>query len=107
MNFEDVVPNTIWVLQLSSFHNDLRIQKERLRAWGKIWSDASALHPLNIDVLLNRAGIGDLVLSIMETINATLDEVRWSLSVLDKSRSRISQDQKGRARRMPTASLDP
>ena len=52
----------------------LRIQKDRLIAWGLEWADSSASHAGDIDDSLDRAGISDLVESIMTSINELLDE---------------------------------
>ena len=53
----------------------LRIQKDRLIAWGIQWADRStAAHAGDIDKPLDQAGIGDLVASIMSSIKELLDE---------------------------------
>ena len=50
----------------------LRIQKDRLIAWGIQWSDRSRED--DIDGALGRAGINDLVASIMDSIKYLLEE---------------------------------
>ena len=60
--------------QSSSNDRKLRIQKDRLIAWGLEWADSSASHAGDIDGSLDRAGISDLVESIMTSINELLDE---------------------------------
>ena len=60
--------------QSSSTDRRLRIQKDRLIAWGLEWADSSASHAGDIDDSLDRAGISDLVESIMTSINELLDE---------------------------------
>ena len=60
--------------QSSPTDRKLRIQKDRLIAWGLEWADSSASHAGDIDGSLDRAGISDLVESIMTSINELLDE---------------------------------
>ncbi|MCJ1449254.1 MAG: hypothetical protein MMC23_009774 [Stictis urceolatum] len=61
--------------ELSPLHLKLRIQKDRLIAWGIQWSDRStAAQAGDIDDSLDRAGISDLVASIMCSIRDLLDE---------------------------------
>ena len=60
--------------ELSSIHLKLRTQKDRLIAWGLEWADASSAHSGDIDGSLGRAGISDLVASIMCSIRELLDE---------------------------------
>lgn len=66
--------NNITNPQLSSLHLKLRIQKDRLVAWGLEWADANAAQSGDIDDSLDRAGISDLVASIMSSIQELLDE---------------------------------
>ena len=49
-------------------HTKLRIQKDRLFAWGLEWADSNAAPEADIDGSLDRAGISDLVESIMSCI---------------------------------------
>ncbi|KAI9665423.1 MAG: hypothetical protein M1829_005702 [Trizodia sp. TS-e1964] len=58
--------------ELSALHRKLRIQKDRLITWGLDWSDTSAAG--DIDESLERAGLGDVVGSIMITIKDLLGE---------------------------------
>lgn len=60
--------------QWSSLHRKLRIQKDRLFAWGLEWRDSGAAQSSDIDGSLDRAGISDLVASIMSSINELLEE---------------------------------
>lgn len=61
--------------EASHLHLKLRIQKDRLIAWGIQWSDRStAAYAGDIDGSLDRAGISDLVASIMCSIRELLDE---------------------------------
>lgn len=60
--------------QSAATDRKLRIQKDRLIAWGLEWADSSASQMGDIDNSLDRAGISDLVESIMTSINELLDE---------------------------------
>ncbi|KAA6411656.1 MAG: hypothetical protein FRX48_04937 [Lasallia pustulata] len=60
--------------QSSSIYRKLRIQKDRLVAWGLEWCDSNAAYAGDIDGSLDRAGISDLVASIMSSIKDLLDE---------------------------------
>ena len=77
--------------ELSHLHLKLRIQKDRLIAWGIQWSDRStAAHGGDIDQSLDKAGISDLVASIMCSIRELLDEAE-SLQPLGPT-TEVSQD---------------
>lgn len=73
-SYEHVVQSNNTNPQLSSLHIKLRIQKDRLVAWGLEWADSNANQSGDIDGSLDRAGISDLVASIMSTIRELLDE---------------------------------
>ena len=75
-SYENIVQTRHDGPELSSLHLKLRIQKDRLIAWGIQWSDrsAAAQNGEDIDGLLDKAGIGDLVASIMSSIRELLDE---------------------------------
>ena len=76
-SYEHVVrTNENWTTpRLSTTYLKLRIQKDRLIAWGLEWADSSTSSQSgDIDGSLDRAGISDLVESIMTSINALLDE---------------------------------
>lgn len=73
-SYEHIVRTHITNPQLSSLHLKLRIQKDRLIAWGLEWADANAAQSDDIDGSLDRAGISDLVASIMSSIRELLDE---------------------------------
>ena len=60
--------------QSATTDRKLRIQKDRLVAWGLEWADTSAAQAGDIDGSLDRAGISDLLESIMTSINELLDE---------------------------------
>lgn len=73
-SYEQVVQANITNPQLSLLHLKLRIQKDRLVAWGLEWADSKADQTSDIDGSLDRAGISDLVASIMSSIRESLDE---------------------------------
>ena len=58
--------------ELSSLHRELRTQKDRLLAWGLGWSDQAQTG--DIDGSLDRAGVSDLVASLMSSIRQLFDE---------------------------------
>lgn len=60
--------------EVSVTYLKLRIQKDRLIAWGLEWADSGADQGGDIDSSLDRAGISDLVESIMTSINELLRE---------------------------------
>lgn len=66
--------------ELSSLHRKLRIQKDRLVSWGLEWSDPS--QSPDIDESLSKAGLGDVVGSVMSTIKDILAEAEplWNSS---------------------------
>lgn len=73
-NVVQMQTNQINSPQWSSLHRKLRIQKDRLFAWGLEWRDSGAAQSGDIDGSLDRAGISDLVASIMSSINELLEE---------------------------------
>lgn len=76
-SYEHIVQTNCSIInpQLSSLFLKLRIQKDRLFAWGLEWRDSgAATQPGDIDGSLDRAGISDLVASIMSSIGQLLDE---------------------------------
>jgi len=78
--------------EVQSLHRKLRIQKDRLVSWGLEWSDPS--QSPDIDESINKAGLSELVASVMSTIKEVLDEAEplWASSKRstsdDKSSSR-------------------
>ncbi len=66
--------------ELLSLHRKLRIQKDRLVSWGLEWSDPS--QSPDIDESINKAGLSELVGSIMSTIKEILAEAEplWQSS---------------------------
>lgn len=73
-SYEQIIQESITNPQLSSLHLKLRIQKDRLVAWGLEWADSKADQTDDIDISLDRAGISDLVASIMSSIRELVDE---------------------------------
>ncbi|KAH8674311.1 hypothetical protein BX600DRAFT_228740 [Xylariales sp. PMI_506] len=59
--------------EIKAMHRKLKIQKDRLVSWGLEWSDPSN-QAAEIDESLSKAGLSDLVGSIMSTIKDILDE---------------------------------
>ncbi|OAA53222.1 hypothetical protein ISF_08954 [Cordyceps fumosorosea ARSEF 2679] len=57
----------------AGLHRKLRIQKDRLVGWGLEWSDPAA-QTAEIDESLSRAGLAEVVASIMSTIKDILAE---------------------------------
>jgi hypothetical protein len=66
--------------ELLSLHRKLRIQKDRLVSWGLEWSDPS--QSPDIDESINKAGLSELVGSVMSTIKEILAEAEplWQSS---------------------------
>ena len=77
----------------STFQRKLRIQKDRLITWGLDWSDASITQPADIDDALDRAGLSDIVASVMSSIQELLDEAEQvRVSLEPKSPRRVSAE---------------
>ena len=72
--YEQIVQTDITNPQLSSLHLKLKVQKDRLVAWGLEWADSKTDKTDDIDGSLDRAGISDLVASIMSSIRELLEE---------------------------------
>ncbi|EHL00512.1 hypothetical protein M7I_3598 [Glarea lozoyensis 74030] len=79
--------------ELMSLHRKLRIQKDRLVSWGLEWSDPS--QSPDIDESINKAGLSELVGSVMSTIKEILAEAEplWQSS-------KRSSDEKGAVHEM-------
>ena len=75
-SYENVIePEETQTSSISSIlQRKLRIQKDRLITWGLDWSDASVPQPADIDDALDRAGLSDIVASVMSSIQELLDE---------------------------------
>ncbi|KAH8176662.1 het-s domain protein [Sarocladium implicatum] len=74
--------------EIKALHRKLRIQKDRLVSWGLEWSDPN--QSAEIDESLSKAGLSEVVGSIMSTIKDTLAEAEplWlsSKHLVDSSR---------------------
>ncbi|SPQ23088.1 1726f9c0-0770-45de-a06e-95c3b02f45ec [Thermothielavioides terrestris] len=68
--------------EIRSLHRKLRIQKDRLVSWGLEWSDPAHAAEVLIDSSLSRAGLSEVVGSIMSTIKDILAEAEplWNSS---------------------------
>ncbi|KAL2064133.1 hypothetical protein VTL71DRAFT_4627 [Oculimacula yallundae] len=66
--------------ELTLLHRKLRIQKDRLVSWGLEWSDPT--QSPDIDESINKAGLSELVGSVMSTIKEILAEAEplWQSS---------------------------
>ncbi|TPX10409.1 uncharacterized protein E0L32_008628 [Thyridium curvatum] len=60
--------------EIKAMHRKLRIQKDRLVTWGLEWSDPSQSAEVLIDSSLSKAGLSEVVGSIMSTIKDILAE---------------------------------
>ncbi|KAI9706425.1 MAG: hypothetical protein M1836_003430 [Candelina mexicana] len=60
--------------ELSSLVRRYRIQQNRLVTWGLDWSDTSASQPGDIDESLERAGLSEVVASVLSSIKEILYE---------------------------------
>ncbi|KAI6782600.1 uncharacterized protein J7T54_003612 [Emericellopsis cladophorae] len=80
--------------EVKALHRKLRIQKDRLVSWGMDWSDPN--QTAEIDESLSKAGLGEVVGSIMSTIKDTLAEAEplWLSSKHLAQGTRPSADQK-------------
>ncbi|KAH8791110.1 hypothetical protein BGZ57DRAFT_995663 [Hyaloscypha finlandica] len=74
--------------ELIALHRKLRIQKDRLVSWGLEWSDPS--QSPDIDESINKAGLSELVGSVMSTIKEILAEAE----PLWQSSKRVTFDEK-------------
>ncbi|KAL8939513.1 MAG: hypothetical protein Q9216_003319 [Gyalolechia sp. 2 TL-2023] len=71
--YEHMIQHNVVNVPQTATHTKLRIQKDRLIAWGLEWEDSNATQNGNIDDSLDRAGISDLVASIMSSIQDLLE----------------------------------
>ncbi|KAL2020039.1 hypothetical protein VTK56DRAFT_8942 [Thermocarpiscus australiensis] len=60
--------------EIKALHRKLRIQKDRLVSWGLEWSDPNQSAEILIDSSLSKAGLSEVVGSIMSTIKDILAE---------------------------------
>ena len=73
-SFEQIIQTDVTDPQLWSFNVKLRIQKDRFIAWGLDWEDSNGDQSEDIDSSLDRAGLSDLVASIISTTQTLIDE---------------------------------
>ncbi|KAI2464130.1 hypothetical protein F4781DRAFT_413999 [Annulohypoxylon bovei var. microspora] len=80
---------------IKALHRKLRIQKDRLVSWGLEWSDPN--QTAEIDESLSKAGLSDLVGSIMATIKDILAEAEplWLASRQNVGSERMSEKASG------------
>lgn len=80
---------------MKALHRKLRIQKDRLVSWGLEWSDPTQ-SAAEIDESLSRAGLSEVVGSIMSTTKDILAEAEplWLSSKQDVQSPRPSPDRK-------------
>ncbi|OAQ61239.2 HET-s/LopB domain-containing protein [Pochonia chlamydosporia 170] len=80
--------------EMKALHRKLRIQKDRLVSWGLEWSDPN--QSAEIDESLSKAGLSEVVGSIMSTIKDILAEAEplWQSSKHVVTASRASPDRK-------------
>ncbi|KAL8831805.1 MAG: hypothetical protein Q9170_005133, partial [Blastenia crenularia] len=71
--YEHMIQQNVTSIPQTATHTKLRIQKDRLIAWGLEWEDSNAAQNGDIDDSLDRAGISDLVASIMSSIQDLLE----------------------------------
>ena len=71
--YEQIVQQHVTNPQAAALHQQLRIQKDRFMAWGIEWEDSNAQQG-DIDESLDRAGISDLVSSIISSIQELLKD---------------------------------
>ncbi|KAI4148012.1 MAG: hypothetical protein L6R39_002931 [Caloplaca ligustica] len=71
--YEHMIQHNVTNISQTATHTKLRIQKDRLIAWGLEWADSNAAQDGDIDDSLDRAGISDLVASIMSSIRDLLE----------------------------------
>ncbi len=94
--------------EIKALHRKLRIQKDRLVSWGLEWSDPSQSAEVLIDSSLSKAGLSEVVGSIMSTIQDILAEAEplWMSSkrlVGEKEPDKSSGD---RDRKLPIVPWD-
>ncbi|TEA19632.1 hypothetical protein C8034_v009316 [Colletotrichum sidae] len=79
--------------EVKSLHRKLRIQKDRFMSWGLEWSDPN--QSAEIDTSLSKAGVSEIVGSILSTIKDTLAEVNALWTAYQKQTGSISEKSSG------------
>lgn len=95
--------------EIKALHRKLRIQKDRLVSWGLEWSDPSQSAEILIDSSLSKAGLSEVVGSIMSTIKDILAEVEplWNSSRrLAGSEKSGYESEKPRDQKIPLVAWD-
>ena len=95
--------------EIKALHRKLRIQKDRLVSWGLEWSDPSQSAEILIDSSLSKAGLSEVVGSIMSTIKDILAEAEplWNSSRrLAGSEKGGYESEKGRDQKIPLVAWD-
>lgn len=95
--------------EIKALHRKLRIQKDRLVTWGVEWSDPSQSAEVLIDSSLSKAGLSEVVGSIMSTIKDILAEAEslWNSSPrLTGNEGYASEKKKDRDQKLPIVAWD-
>ncbi|KAL8949591.1 MAG: hypothetical protein Q9222_004306 [Ikaeria aurantiellina] len=72
-NYELMIRNNDLTASHTATHTKLKIQKDRLTAWGLAWEDCHNAPDGDIDDSLDKAGISDLVASIMSSVQDLIE----------------------------------
>ncbi|KAL1873470.1 hypothetical protein VTK73DRAFT_918 [Phialemonium thermophilum] len=95
--------------EIKALHRKLRIQKDRLVSWGIEWSDPTQSAEVLIDSSLSKAGLSEVVGSIMATIKDILAEAEplWHSSrQLAGGSEKAYESDKSRDQKMPLVTWD-
>ncbi|KAH8902455.1 hypothetical protein BR93DRAFT_932034 [Coniochaeta sp. PMI_546] len=94
--------------EIKALHRKLRIQKDRLVSWGLEWSDPSQSAEILIDSSLSKAGLSEVVGSIMSTIKDILAEAEplWHSSRRLAGSEKGYDSEKSRDQKIPLVSWD-
>jgi hypothetical protein len=94
--------------EIKALHRKLRIQKDRLVSWGLEWSDPSQSAEILIDSSLSKAGLSEVVGSIMSTIKDILAEAEplWHSSRRMAGSEKGYDSEKSRDQKIPLVSWD-
>lgn len=94
--------------EIKALHRKLRIQKDRLVSWGLEWSDPSQSAEILIDSSLSKAGLSEVVGSIMSTIKDILAEAEplWHSSRKLAGSEKGYESEKSRDQKFPLVVWD-
>ncbi|KAF6839286.1 het-s domain protein [Colletotrichum musicola] len=84
--------------EVKSLYRKLRIQKDRFMSWGLEWSDSDQAE---IDTSLSKAGVSEIVGSILSTIKDTLAELDTLWSAYQRTTGSISEKKSVGDRKTP------